>query len=277
MTNRRKFIWLAAALIVLALAVAFFGAARPGRMQPGEALIGRLLMPVRTAVGGWIQFAERLYQSQYLYEQALEEIARLNAAIAAGDADVRAARDVLAENERLQMLLGFQQRRPDLQNPVMADVIGRGNPSFLSILHINKGERDGIAPGMAAVDASGLLVGVVASVSESFAHVQTLIDTDFRMRAVIFSSGDEGVAQGSFDYMRRGRLTLRYLPSGSGLRNGDPVLTASDSGSMIPSGLVIGEVSGVRTELTGVTEYAELTPAADLSGLRQVFVITGFG
>jgi len=277
MTSRRKMIWLASALIVLALAVAFWGASRPGRMQPGEALIGRALMPLRTTVGGWIQAAERIYASQYLYEQLLEDNARLRAELAAGAADVRAARDVLAENERLQIALGFQQRRPDLGHSVMADVVGRGNAAFLSLLHINMGERHGIAIDMAVVDASGLLVGVVSSVSETHAYVRTLLDTDFRMQAVVFRTGEQGVAQGGFDLMRRGRLMLGLLPRGSGLYNGDQVLTASVPGSMIPPGLLIGEVSDVRTEYIGVSEFAELTPAADLSALRQVFVITGYG
>jgi cell shape-determining protein MreC len=77
--------------------------------------------------------------------------------------------------------------------------------------------------------------------------------------------------------MRRGRLTLRFLPLGSGLYNGDQVLTADVPGSLIPPGLVIGEVSDIRVEYTGVSEFAELTPAAGLAALRQVFIVTGYG
>jgi rod shape-determining protein MreC len=130
---------------------------------------------------------------------------------------------------------------------------------------------------MAVVDASGLFVGVVATVSDSHSYVRTLIDTDFRASAVVFQSGEVGTASGDFSLMRRNRLMLRFLTRDSELFNDDQILTADIPGSLIPPGLVVGEVSDVRAELTGVAEFAELTPAADLASLRQVFIITGYG
>jgi len=274
MSARKKLIWLAVLLIVITLAGALWSAANPGRIPSGTAAVGRMLMPLRRAVGGWFDTVERLYQSQYRYERILEENERLRIQIAAMEADARAARDVLEENERLQMMLGFKFRRPDLDF-VMVDVVARDAPVWASVITVNAGSREGIAPDMAVIDAASFLVGIVIRVSENQADIRTVIDTDFRMPALVYRTGDEGSARGSFDLMRHGSLSLGFLQRGSGLRNGDTVLTAAAPGSMIPPGLVIGEVSDVQIELDGISEYAEIKPATDIPSLRQVFIIRG--
>ena len=43
-----------------------------------------------------------------------------------------------------------------------------------------------------------------------------------------------------------------------------------------PSGLVVGYVEEVRSDDSGMSDYAVLTPAAQLGTLEQVFVIKAF-
>ena len=56
---------------------------------------------------------------------------------------------------------------------------------------------------------------------------------------------------------------------------GDLVLT-SGLGGYYPSGLVIGTVEDVRTDDSGLTQYAVLQPKVEPAKLVEVFIITAF-
>ena len=69
-------------------------------------------------------------------------------------------------------------------------------------------------------------------------------------------------------------LTIVFL-NASALFIGDTVLTTG-GGGVFPAGLVVGTVDELRLDGGGFTEYGVLTPAAELSALRQVFVIRDY-
>lgn len=75
--------------------------------------------------------------------------------------------------------------------------------------------------------------------------------------------------------MGEGKLKLTYLPENTQLLSGDQVLT-SGMGGVYPSGLVVGTIDEVLTELSGMGRYAIISPSAELDELRQVFIITQF-
>ena len=67
---------------------------------------------------------------------------------------------------------------------------------------------------------------------------------------------------------------MNYLPSSAIIRNQDQVVT---SGSTVyPRGLIMGYVVDAGFEETGVAKYALLDPAAEISSLEQVFIITEY-
>ena len=58
---------------------------------------------------------------------------------------------------------------------------------------------------------------------------------------------------------------------------GDLVITSgSDSEGLFPEGLVIGTITEVRAESSGLSLYAVVEPAVSISELRDVYVITEF-
>jgi rod shape-determining protein MreC len=79
--------------------------------------------------------------------------------------------------------------------------------------------------------------------------------------------------------MGQGKLKLSYLPQDTRLLAGDTVLTSglvSGGTAAYPSGLLVGYVAEVRSDAGGMSDYAVLTPAADLETLEQVFIIKEF-
>ena len=59
------------------------------------------------------------------------------------------------------------------------------------------------------------------------------------------------------------------------LLNGDIILT-SGVGGVYPKDLVIGTVTEVKKDISGMGDYAIIEPRVDLNRLTQVFIITDF-
>ena len=75
--------------------------------------------------------------------------------------------------------------------------------------------------------------------------------------------------------MNRGQLRLTYLSDASGIVGGD-LISTSGKGGVYPSGLIVGTVESVSLASDGLTSYAVLSPAADIAGAAELFVITDF-
>ena len=89
------------------------------------------------------------------------------------------------------------------------------------------------------------------------------------------SDADIGIAGGDFALMDDGKLKLDSLPASCQLLEGDLVVT-SGLGGYLPPDLVIGSVSELRADDYDTSNYAILTPAADLNGLTEVCIIKSF-
>jgi rod shape-determining protein MreC len=97
--------------------------------------------------------------------------------------------------------------------------------------------------------------------------------------------------EGSFGVLHGGGVSLRgahklgvfcaplpfqvdYVRKDLAIRPGETV-TTSGLGGTFPAGLVVGRVTGVAADETGLYQIAEVTPAADLARLREVLVVVG--
>ncbi|MPN21806.1 hypothetical protein SDC9_169188 [bioreactor metagenome] len=76
--------------------------------------------------------------------------------------------------------------------------------------------------------------------------------------------------------MDSGLCIMSYLPKSANIIKGDYVET-SGLGGIFPKGLIIGTVVEVGMESHGLSNYAVISPKADFSNMRTVFVITSFG
>ena len=67
---------------------------------------------------------------------------------------------------------------------------------------------------------------------------------------------------------------MDYLPSSAIIRNKDQVVTSGST--LYPRGLILGSVVDAGFKETGVAKYAVLKPAAEISSLEQIFIVTNF-
>lgn len=239
-----------------------------------ENLAGTVTAPFRAAanaVTDWVADKRQYYEDVTALKAENAALKEENAALKAQQREADAAND---ENALLRELLGLQAKRRDFTF-ASAKVLSHSDNSWSSSLSIGCGTNRGVAVNDCVVSAEGYLVGVVSEVGYSWATVLSVIDTDTELGARIFRTDDLAVAEGDFSLMGEGRLKLSYLTEETGVLAGDTVVT-SGLGGYYPSGLVIGTVEYVQTDDDGLARYAVLTPAAELSALTEVFVITDY-
>jgi rod shape-determining protein MreC len=194
----------------------------------------------------------------------LEQLRDQNAALRARVAELEEAR---LENERLRGLLDITQAG-DLE-ALGANVIGRPINSWEGVITIDRGSRDGVAPGMPVVGADGLL-GQTIDVGPVSSRVRLISDQRSSVSAFVQRSRAEGIVQGSID----GRITLQFVSIETTLQAGDVVIT-SGMGGVYPKGLVVGEIVDVRTDPGRLYQDVRIRPAAELEGIEEVLVLTG--
>ena len=185
----------------------------------------------------------------------------------------RQADTVARENQRLRALLDFKQTHEDYKM-VDAYIIGWSSNDWSSTYTINRGSNSGIEINMCAITANGEVVGLVTEVGLNYAVVKTVLDSTLEISGTISSSGYNGMVSGGYIGGQETLLKMNYLPSDSIIRNQDQVVT---SGSTVyPRGLIMGYVVDAGFEETGVAKFALLDPAAEISSLEQIFIITQY-
>ena len=239
----------------------------------GEMSVQYVLTPMRTAASKLTNQAEQIYNYIFSYETLSAENERLHQQLAEMEDVAREADTMARELERLRQLLELKEDHPDY-SLVDGYIISRDSVDWNSTITINKGSTHGIEEGMCAITSNGEVVGLVEKVGSNYAVVKTVLDSSLQISGTISSSGYSGMVMGGYQSGLEQMLRMEYLPSTAILKNGDQVVT---SGSTVyPRNLVLGRVVDASYTDTGVAKYAILSPAADITALEQVFVVTGF-
>lgn len=260
-------------LITAVLSVTFGGIA-----NPFANLAGIIATPFRNGFQAITEWGEGIYADAFERQAMEEELAELKKENAALKDQAREGQAASRENEQLRELLGLREERPEFEW-VDAKVTAHGSSNWNSTLTIAKGSASGIEAGDCVIDQYGYLVGVIDNVGLNWASLITVTDVDFQMGGRIARTDSSAIIEGDFSLMSQGKLKMTYLPENAQLLSGDTIVTSglvSGGEATYPSDLVVGYVEQVRTDETGMSDYAILTPATELSSLELVFVITDF-
>ncbi|MFA6394063.1 MAG: rod shape-determining protein MreC [Patescibacteria group bacterium] len=172
------------------------------------------------------------------------------------------------ENETLRKYLNFFEETK--YQSVMASVVSRFAPAETEgEVMINKGEKEGVAPGLAVIDSQGIIVGKVAAAKEHVSLVNLTTDSRCRLAAAVENSDKTiGVTGGELGLT----IKMEYVPQTENLQTGNIVVTSGlEKG--IPKGLVIGKISEVRRESNELWQTAVIEPVVNLNELTIVSVL----
>lgn len=266
-------IWLLAGVAVVVVVLCIISAVSSGTpfLRNAAGVIASPFRAAGSAVAGWFGGIGDHFDKVADLQQENDD---LRAQVADLERQLRQAQKDSEENQRLRDLLELQSQRRDLKT-VSARVTERSVSNWASTLTLTRGTSAGVAIGDCAIDEYGNLVGVVTDAGLNWCAVTTILDTTSSIGATVFRTEQVAVAQGQLGLMSAGQLALTYVDEPDKLIAGDLVVT-SGLGGYYPSGLRIGTVTELRTDTGGLTQYAVLSPKADIGALTQVFLITEF-
>ncbi len=236
-------------------------------------VIGTILSPIRSGVAAIDRQAEQYYNYLFSYESLQAKNAELERRILAMEEDVRTAETYQRENERLKLLLKLTEEHEDY-SLVSAYIISWNASNYRSAFTIGKGANAGLEEGMCAITENGQVVGLVTEVGANWATITTVQDSSLEISASIASSGYTGVVQGTYLSDGSSVLRMNYLPTDAILKNDDQVVTTGST--LYPRGLLLGYLTNVGLDETGVAKYATIEASCDFASLEQIFIITQF-
>ena len=272
--EKRRGLKVIAGAVAIALVMTILTLLLSGRAFVLTGAVNTILRPGRALMDSLAELAEKQFAADDEVVQLRTENEQLKAQLAEMQQTVRDSESLLDENDRLRGLLGLQAKHREFDFE-SATIVAWGASNWTSEFTISKGSEYGIEVYDCVVTEAGDLVGVVQEVGVGWSTVRTILDTDFSMGVSIYESAETAVAEGSFELMKQGYLRLTYIPADSSLRTGYTILT-SGLGGNYPMGLTIGTVATVATDVSGLTDYAIIRPAAEIASLSAIYVIKDF-
>lgn len=179
------------------------------------------------------------------------------------NARLKSAQD---ENQTLRKSLNLKQVSEFKLLPV--EVLNSDPTGFAQTLVIDKGSNQGVNLNQSVVVAPGLLAGKITRIYPNSSQVTLITDPSIVINAQVVDSGARGLVRGEHGLA----LSLDLVTQNELIKTGDAVSTSGLSDDF-PKGLLIGEVSGIRSSATDLFQKAFVSPAADLRSLKFLFVV----
>jgi rod shape-determining protein MreC len=141
-----------------------------------------------------------------------------------------------------------------------------------NFLTINKGRLNGVEPGMGVISSNGI-VGKVMSVSDNYATVSSLLNTDVFVSALVKRNGNFG----SIHWDGKDILStkLMYIPSHINLQKGDTVVT-SGYNSIFPENITIGFILDFALQTDSFYDI-DVVLSNDFGSLAYVYIVRNPG
>lgn len=184
-----------------------------------------------------------------------------------------------AENTELKQEL--QQMKDELNiKHVLSDydylnatVVNRNANTWYNNLTIDKGSNNGIEEGMVVINSTGV-IGKTTNVSTFSSDVKLITTTDTNNKiSVKITSGDNhltGLING-YDY-KTGYLEVEGISNTENVSVGDLVYT-SGLGGVFPSGILIGKVKSITTDVYDLSKIINVSPSANFEDINYVTVL----
>lgn len=161
--------------------------------------------------------------------------------------------------------------------PVTARVIGQTPSLFYSEIRIDKGKSEGIDVGQ-PVTGGGGLVGRVSSAVGGAAVVTLITDEEFAVSARTLRNAVPGTIM---PVTGTGDLILDFVSRRDEVEEGERIVTAGTTDarlrSLFPPGIPIGRIRRIDDGAGDLDRVVHVTPAADLTNLQFVSVLTTAG
>jgi len=223
-------------------------------------------LKIGEAFNGFSKYFTSIDELDKENQSLIEEIERLEGELADSQA-------IKEENERLREYIEFKNTYPDLAL-TEALIIASESDNYSTLFTLNKGRKDGIKVGMPVVISKGV-VGSVCEVGSTWCKVRVITEASSSIGAYVSRSGETGLIEGDISLKGTGECILNYLPADADIEVGDLIYT-SGLGSVYPRGLLIGEVTEIKTDEYLRTKVAKVKCSVNFESLTYVMIVTDY-
>lgn len=255
------FVLIATGLIALALG---------GYLTP----VTRLLLRPAVDIQTWIATRSQAVRALISSPQDLTRLRQENILLRNENAQLKGQivdlQQQLSEANILSALVGYARSSNPENRYLAAKVIGYDTSPFLRYIIIDKGSDHGLRRGMPVVTEQGL-VGRVTAITSLASRVQLITDSASRINVRLQSSDAQAVLVGSLT----GEISLDLIPQEANIQAGETVVT-SGLGGGYPGNIIIGQVTGSRSQEQDLFQSAGVQSAVNFSQLEIVLIITNF-
>ncbi len=171
------------------------------------------------------------------------------------------------QNERLKKLLD-PSALMKLKRMTIAEIIRVDLNPYKNQIMINKGSEDKIYMGQVAIDEKGLL-GQISFVEKNNSIITLISDPGHALLATNTRTKKRIVISGTGDNQE---LKGLYVPINADIKEGDLLLT-SGLDDIFPEGHMVGKILTVEIEKGIDFSEIQITPAASLSGNKEVILL----
>ena len=268
--NRRLF--LVILIIVIVSAVLFYTIKKDRNLNTFEAFTKDIVVEVQKIFYKPINGFSNMIEEFTSLKEVKKENQILKSNVEKMEATETENIELKQEIERLKGELNIDHVLTDYDY-LNATVISRNSFYWYNMLTIDKGSHNGIKEGMVVINSTGL-IGKITNVSTFSSDVKLITTNDTNNKiSVTVTNGDTkltGIING-YDY-KKGLLTVEGISNTATVNNGDYVYT-SGLGGVFPSGILIGKVEGITTDVYDLSKIINVKPSAEFDDINFVTVL----
>lgn len=255
-------------LLVLSVTFGIWGS----KMAPQTDIAGIISAPFKSLATSISNGINDLITSYKDNNKLMLENAELNSEINSMREKIADYNQISKENENYKKYLKIKEQNPDFEF-CDALLISKDSADPYGSFTINRGRSSGISLYDPVITEAGL-VGYITEIGTTTAKVTTILSPEITMGALDNRTNDSGIVSGSIDLASENMCRFSHLSRSCSVAIGDYVVTSGEG--IFPEGLLIGSIESIGSDKYNTSIYADITPFADISEIREVMVITEF-
>ena len=237
-----------------------------------EKAIKDSVLTVQKILGYPIEFITNKIDENKEKDKMYEEYQKLQQEVADNNHYKIENEELKKQLEEMKELLNINDTLADYTE-LNAVVINRDLGYWYDTITINKGEHDGVTIGMPAVVGEGL-IGKVISTTTFNSTIRLITATDVVDKiSVKIQTGNKYVygILSSYDSETKTHI-IEGISQTEEIENG-AIVTTTGMGDIFPAGVMIGKITGVRTDTFDLSNVLEMKSEVDFDNINYVTLL----
>lgn len=269
---KNKYIYLVVLLIVVVVAVLSYMIKTDKKLNVFESLIKDTMVGAQKVLYTPIRSFNSMIDDFFFLKDVLEENKILKSS-------VEKIESLEAENIELKQEINKLKEELNIDyvlseyDYLNATVISRNSLYWYNTLTIDKGKHNGIEEGMVVINSTGL-IGKIVNVSTFSSDVKLITTNDTNNKiSVTVTSGNNKLTGliNTYSY-EDGYLKVEGISNTETVNVGDYVYT-SGLGGVFPSGILIGRVENIVTDVYDLSKIINVKPSANFDDINYVTIL----